>query len=246
MASGIVIRGASLTFGELTVLGRFDLTLKRGQSLLVTGANGSGKSVLLQVCAGLLPATTGMVQLDGLRPDWARPSSMFRRGVRRGFVFDNGGLIANMSALANVTLALRYHADLLGLSEQDVDDRARKALQEFGVTQSDFHSLPAHLSWGVRKRVSVARALAMEPNFVFFDDPDVGLDADTRTLLHNLLTRLRDDPKVTMMITTGHVGPFEYLGLPVFELKNTYLMEQVTFEGLEGMGNPRPAAENEA
>jgi ABC-type multidrug transport system ATPase subunit len=226
MAGGLVVRDATVVFGELTVLNRFDLTLKRGSSLIVTGANGSGKSTLLQACAGLLPLTTGTVQLDGLRPEMSRPSSLFRQGVRRGFVFENGGLLANQTALGNVSLPLRYHADLLGLDDKAIDARARTALQELDVAQADYHTLPAHLSLGLRRRVSVARMLALDPNFVFFDDPLAGLDAKTRSLLYGILKRFRDDPKVTMMITMGNVRPLERLVLPVFELVNTFLLDR--------------------
>ena len=231
MSSGIVATDVSLRFGELTVLSKFDLRLRRGQSLIVTGANGSGKSTLLQVCAGLLASTTGTVLLDGFKSDPSRPSSLFRRGVRRGFVFDNGGLLANHTALANVTLPLSYHADLLGLSEDDIDERARSALREMGVTQAEFHSLPAHLSLGMRKRVSVARALALHPNFVFFDDPLTGLDTETQGLLRAILLRFRDDPNATMLISTGDLAPLSYLELPVFELVNTFLLEKVQIQG---------------
>jgi ABC-type transporter Mla maintaining outer membrane lipid asymmetry ATPase subunit MlaF len=231
MAAGLVATDVSLQFGELTVLSKFDLRLKRGNSLIVTGANGSGKSTLLLVCAGLLPSTTGTVLLDGFKSDPSRPSSLFRRGVRRGFVFDNGGLLANHTALANVTLPLSYHADLLDLDEAKIDLRARNALQEMGLSQAEYHSLPAHLSLGMRKRVSVARVLALEPTYVFFDDPFTGLDTDTQTLLSDILRRFRDDPQVTMMISTGNTKPFEHLQLPVFELVNTFLMEKVQIEG---------------
>jgi phospholipid/cholesterol/gamma-HCH transport system ATP-binding protein len=233
MASGLVVRDASLRFGELTVLSRFDLRLERGSSLVVTGTNGSGKSTLLQVCAGLLPPTTGLVLLDGQRPDPARPSTLFRAGVRRGFVFDNGGLLANHSALANVSLPLRYHADLFGIDEETAEQRAREALEEMGVYAADFHTLPAHLSLGLRRRVSVARALAIRPNFVFFDDPFVGLDAETQALLHGILKRFRDDPEVVMMISAGDLRLIEDLALPVFQLQNTWLMERVALPGVQ-------------
>ena len=129
MTTGLMLTDVSLRFGELTILSRFNLRMRRGESLLVTGANGSGKSALLQVCAGLVPATTGTVTLNGYEPDMARPSTLFRQGVRRGFVFENGGLLANQTALNNVMLPLRYHADLLGLNEDEIEQKARVNLR---------------------------------------------------------------------------------------------------------------------
>jgi len=124
----------------------------------------------------------------------------------RGFVFDDGGLLANLSALANVTLALRYHADLLRLDGSEIEERARRALAELRVQAADHHALPAHLSFGVRKRVSIARALAIEPNFVFFDDPDGGLDASTRAIVTGMLERFCDDSRMTLLMTKNS-GP---------------------------------------
>jgi phospholipid/cholesterol/gamma-HCH transport system ATP-binding protein len=206
--AGLSLREVSFSYGDLPVLIETSLDVPRGSVLVVTGDNGVGKSTLLYVCAGLVPATNGRVLLDGHEPDPHRPSALFQSGVRCGFVFQNGGLLSNQSALSNVTLALSYDA----LSEARVD-------------QADMHSLPAHLSFGVRKRIALARALALEPNFVFFDDPDTGLDATTLTLFHDILLRYRDDPAVTMVVATNHALLLRRLGVHPFELRGGELLD---------------------
>jgi phospholipid/cholesterol/gamma-HCH transport system ATP-binding protein len=225
-ASGLVLERATFSYGELWVLRDTDLHVPRGGDLLVTGDNGVGKSTFLFLCAGLVPATTGRVLLDGRVPHVATPSDLVRHGVRRGVLFDSGGLLSNLSALGNVTLALRYHADVFGLDEREIDRRARAALTELRVAQTDFHALPAHLSLGVRKRVSLARALVLEPNFVFFDDPDAGLDSATRRLVYDLLERFRDDPKMTMVIASNSRPLIERLGVETVELRHGYLLRK--------------------
>jgi phospholipid/cholesterol/gamma-HCH transport system ATP-binding protein len=85
------------------------------------------------------------------------------------------------------------------------------------------HALPAHLSVGVRQRVALARALAMNPNFVFMDDPDAGLDEATKRLVYERLGRLRDDPDVTTVLTTTDPELIEYLGAPVMRLEHARL-----------------------
>jgi ABC-type transporter Mla maintaining outer membrane lipid asymmetry ATPase subunit MlaF len=95
------------------------------------------------------------------------------------------------------------------------------------VSQNDFHALPAHLSVGVRRRVSLARALAIDPNFVFFDDPDANLDATTRALVYELIERFRDDPGVTLVLTTTSKELLERLRVPVRELAHGHLLERV-------------------
>jgi phospholipid/cholesterol/gamma-HCH transport system ATP-binding protein len=220
---------AGFRYGDLWVLRETDLEVPRGGDLIITGDNGVGKSTLLFVCAGLLPASTGRVTLDGIEPHVATPSYLVRHGVRRGVVFDSGGLLSNLSALGNVTLALRYHADVLGgIDDKEIELRARAALSELRVAQTDFHALPAHLSLGVRKRVSLARALVLEPNFIFFDDPDAGLDSATRALVYQMLERFRDDPKLTMLIATNSRPLIERLGVNLVELSHGHLLDRLS------------------
>jgi ABC-type transporter Mla maintaining outer membrane lipid asymmetry ATPase subunit MlaF len=224
---GLELEHASFRYGELWVLRETTLSLPMGSNLLVTGDNGVGKSTLLYVCAGLLPVNAGRVALCGQLVSTARPSDMVRLGVRRGFVFYGGGLLSNTTALSNVMLPLRYHADLLGIEEGEIDARARELLAELRVSQSDFHALPAHLSVGVRRRVSMARALALEPNFLFFDDPDANLDSATRRLVYELLERFRDDPRITLVLTTTSRELIDRMGIPTRELAHGHLLERV-------------------
>ena len=219
MKSGLVLDQVAFRYGSIWVLNETNLHVPAGDTLIITGENGVGKSTLLFLLGGLVPATRGRVLLDGQEPDAQRPSDLVRHGVRRGFVFQHGGLLANLTALENVLLALRYHADVLGLDESQVVLRGRKVLSELRLAQSDLHSLPAHLSTGVRQRVALARALAFEPNFVFMDDPDQGLDEGTRQLVLDLLVRLRDDSKLTLVLTTTDPEVIERLGVGPLRLE---------------------------
>lgn len=224
MRSGLTLERASFRYGTLWVLLETSLSVSPGDTLVITGENGVGKSTLLYLLAGLLPATSGHVLLDGHEPSAARPSDLVRRGVRRGFVFQHGGLFANLTAIDNVTLALRYHADVLGLNDADVTLRGRETLRELRVAQADWHTLPAHLSVGVRQRVALARALAIEPNFVFLDDPDQGLDEGTRALVLDLLVRLRDERKMTVVLTTTDPVVAQRLGVTILRLEQGRLV----------------------
>jgi len=224
MQPGLLLENTTFRFGELWVLLETNFHVKRGQMLVVTGDNGVGKSTLLYLCAGLLPATSGRVLLDGHLPSVIRPSDLIRHGVRRGFVFQHGGLLANRSALENVALPLSYHADVIGIDEREAQKRARELLVELRVSQTDVHALPAHLSVGVRQRVALARALALQPNFVFMDDPDAGLDESTKQLVFQRLERLRDDPEVTTILTSTDPELIEFLGVDVVRLEHGRLV----------------------
>ena len=226
MKDGLWLEDVSFRYGDLWVLRETELHVPPGRTLIVTGDNGVGKSTLLYVCAGLLNATAGHVWLDGHSAAAKKPSELMRQQVRRGFLFGQGGLLSNLSALANVTLALRYHADLFGLDEEDLNLRARQSLAELRVAQTDFHALPAHLSLGVRKRVALARALALNPNFVFLDDPDGGLDSSTRNLVYERLERFRDDSGITVMIATNSRQLIDRLAIQPMELAHGHLLPE--------------------
>ncbi len=200
---GISLKSAWLGYSGQSVLRGCTLDVGRGDSVVVTGANGAGKSTLLFACAGLVDLDSGTAKLGGQPAAPARSGELFRSGVRCGFVFQEGGLMANMSAVANVGLALRYHADVLGLTLEEVERRSKLALERVRIRASDYYALPAHLSFGVRKRLALARAIALEPNYFFFDDPDVGLDPETAALVHEILCSYRDDPDVTMVVATN-------------------------------------------
>ncbi len=211
-----------LVFGykDAPVLTNVMLDLPMGSASVVTGPNGSGKSTLLYLAAGLLRPLEGTVLMGGQRIDNLLPSERFQRGLRVGFVFQEGGLLMNMNALANVALPLRYHADALGLTLEGVERRAKEALERAHLAPSDYYRLPAHLSFGNRKRLALARSLALYPNYFFFDDPDVGLDPRTAGVIHELLCELRDAQDVTLLVGTNRAQLIERLEVPGYRLQD--------------------------
>ncbi|MCH2108547.1 MAG: ATP-binding cassette domain-containing protein, partial [Polyangiaceae bacterium] len=165
--------------------------LNAGSSIVITGQNGCGKSSFLYLAAGLIQPHRGAVLLGGFPVKGMLPSERLRRGLPIGFVFQEGGLLANLNALANLTLPLHYHADILQLSPDDVQARAEEALHRVQIHRRDWGQLPAHLSFGNRKRLAIARALVLRPRFFFFDDPDAGMDQRTAKITHDILCDLR-------------------------------------------------------
>lgn len=227
MADGLVFDEVSYDRGGQRLLRRQTFSVPSGGTLVVTGANGVGKSTLLYLAAGLIMPDVGSVLLNGHAPNLNQPSELIRCGVRRAFVFQQHGLVANLSALNNVALPLRYHADVLNLSEQDIIERSRSCLRKVGLGAPEIGQLPGRLSFGIRKRVAFARAMAIEPNFAYFDDPDTGLDREQADLVAEIMVRYRDNPSITMVVATNHRALIERLGLAVHELMAGRLVHEL-------------------
>ncbi len=220
---GITLDRVFFRYDRQTVLEGVDWDLGQGRSVVITGANGCGKSTLLYIAAGLVAPQRGAVLLGGHPVHRLLPSERFGRGLRIGFVFQEGGLLANMSALSNVALALHYHADVLNLNEQQIQERCELAFEQAQIRKADWERLPAHMSFGNRKRLALARAMAIKPNFFFFDDPDVGLDQRTANVIHQLLCQLRDDPEVTLVVGTNRATLMDRLEIPGYRLDAGHL-----------------------
>lgn len=216
---GITLDRVHFSYGVAPLLEKMSWELDAGKNAVVTGSSGCGKSTLLLVAAGLVPPTRGTVLLGGHPLSRLTPSERVRKGLRVGFVFQDGGLFSNLDTYSNVSLALHYHQDVLGLDDAGVTERAEEALDLTQIGRAQWSSLPAHLSYGDRKRLSLARAIALQPNYFFFDDPDVGMDQRTARVTHSLLSKLRDDRSVTLLVATNRSALIEQLDVPGYRLE---------------------------
>ncbi len=154
------------------VLRGLSLSLAKGTTLAVMGGSGSGKTVLLRICDGLLAPDDGEVYLFGTRIDNLREEQILPVRRRAGYVFQNAALFDSLSVFENVAFPLREHTRL---SEGEITDRVHRFLALVGLPAID-DLLPAELSAGMRKRLGIARTLITEPEVVFFDEPTAGLD----------------------------------------------------------------------
>lgn len=229
---GITLDRVQFAYDEAPILRDVNWELGRGRSAVVTGGNGCGKSTLLYIASGLLPPRRGTVLLEGHSVASMLPSSRVRKGLRVGFVFQEGGLLANLGTFANVALPLRYHHDIFDLDDEQIAQRAEEALDTAQVNRSYWEQLPAHLSFGMRKRLALARAIAIRPNYFFFDDPDVGMDPQTARVTHQMLCQLRDDPDVTLLVATNRSILIERLEVPGFRLQDGRLTARSAQESM--------------
>lgn len=222
---GITLDRVVFGYDDMPLLENLSWELDQGQSAVITGGSGSGKSTLLQIAAGLLTPQRGTVLLSGHPVSTLLPSQRVGRGLRTGFVFQEGGLFANLTVYANIELALLYHQDVLELDDAGITQRTEEALDRTHINRAYWQMLPAHLSFGDRKRLALARAIALKPNYFYFDDPDVGMDQRTARVTHELLCELRDDKNVTLLVATNRTALIERLGIPGYRLERGHLEE---------------------
>ena len=184
-------------FDGKPVLAGFTLDVRDGETVVIIGYSGTGKSVALKHVVGLLRPDAGDVIVDDRAVSTLErvPLTALRREV--GFVFQFAALFDSMTVFDNVALGLRRR----DLSDDEIADRVREALALVDLTGTD-EKLPAELSGGMRKRVGIARAIALRPRYVLYDEPTTGLDPVTSAVIDQLMVRTREHLGVTGLVVT--------------------------------------------
>lgn len=202
MAGSLVeVREVWKSFDRKQVLRGVSLSLAKGTTLAVMGGSGVGKTVLLRITAGLIRPDDGQVALFGTRIDTMREEQMLPLRRRTGFVFQGAALFDSLTVFENVAFPLREHTNL---SLGEITDRVHRLLALVGLPGTD-ELMPAELSGGMRKRVGIARALVMEPEVVFFDEPTAGLDPTNARLVAGLIAELRGGVCDTAIVVTHDI-----------------------------------------
>ncbi len=228
------LRGISASSGGSEILEDVSLSIERGERIAVMGPSGSGKSTLLKVAAGLEPAGSGHAFFDGrdIATLGQRDELDFRK--RASFGFQDGALWENQTVLNNLALPLRIHRPQL--SESDIAERSRALLSRLGFTDS-LGVRPATLSMGERKIVSIARALVLDPELVFLDDPTGHLDEDARDRLYSVVDALVRKGTTIVAVTnnTGFVRRFALRLVVVANGRVTYDAPMAVAMAAEGI-----------
>jgi phospholipid/cholesterol/gamma-HCH transport system ATP-binding protein len=191
--------GVSMRFGDHLVLRDITLPVRRGETLLVIGESGCGKTVLLKLMVGLLRPTAGRVLADGRDLADRSPDEMTLLRRRFGFLFQGAALFDSLSVYDNVAYPLRA---LHSLKEAEIRGRVMERLKEVGLPENAATKVPAELSGGMRKRVGLARALALDPEVMLYDEPTTGLDPVMTELINDLILQTRQRRPVTSVVVT--------------------------------------------
>jgi phospholipid/cholesterol/gamma-HCH transport system ATP-binding protein len=202
----IEFRDVELAFDEVVVLDKVNFTVRRGETKIVLGGSGTGKSTIINLVLGLLKPDAGRIFVDGEDiTDYDEPE-MMRIRKKIGMVFQEGALFDSLSVYENVAYRLQEE----GVEEEEVEHEVRRMLR-FVNLEDAIDKMPVELSGGMRRRVGIARALVGNPSIVLFDEPTAGLDPPTARTICELAIKLRDLEDVSSIFVTHEMSNLEYL-----------------------------------
>ena len=194
----IEVKNLYKSFGEKGVLSEISFSLPHGQAVAIVGKSGAGKSVLLKCLIGLVKPDEGTIYVDNKLINSMSFSQLQEIRASIGMVFQFGALFDSLSVSENISLALRK---LTKLSEDEIQERVINSLESVDMANTE-ELMPEELSGGMKKRVGIARAIAIEPAYLFYDEPTTGLDPVMTDSINRLIRKFQSTGKVTSVIIT--------------------------------------------
>ncbi len=194
----IVLKDLGKAFGSNEVLRGFTLEVHEGETLVILGASGSGKSVALKHIVGLLSPDRGEVWVDGRNLATMEREELFELRRRIGYVFQFAALFDSMTLAENVGMGLRR---VRGLTDEEIGERVQECLSLVELEGLGAR-YPAELSGGQKKRAGIARAIATQPKYLLYDEPTTGLDPLTKAVIDQLILRMKEELGVTGVVIT--------------------------------------------
>ena len=231
----IEVRGLLSQFGERVIHGNLDLELERGEVLGVVGGSGSGKTVLLNTIIGLKEPDGGEVRVFG--HDMANLSKEQAADIERrtGVLFQQGALFSSLSVIDNVASPLVEHTSL---PKDVIRELAEMKIAMVGLKPESHHQKPAELSGGMRKRVGLARALALDPELLFLDEPTAGLDPIGAAAFDDLIRQLSNDLGLTVFMITHDLDSLYAITDKVAVVADKRIVAKATVQELEQSDHP--------
>jgi phospholipid/cholesterol/gamma-HCH transport system ATP-binding protein len=195
----IRLENVGVRFGRQEVLRHLSFTVMPHETVAIIGESGCGKSVTLKLIVGLLQPTTGTVYFEGRPVGSMNERELVAMRLRVGFLFQGAALFDSLNVYENISFGPRAKG---GFTEEQLEANVRERLQEVGLPQSAASKMPAELSGGMRKRVGLARALALHPDAMLYDEPTTGLDPIMTDVINELILQTRARRPMTSLIVT--------------------------------------------
>lgn len=230
----IQIRGLSKAFGDKVVLDKLDLDIFENESLVVLGGSGSGKSVLIKCIIGLLKPETGSIKLNGFDTVNLSASEQAELMGRVGFLFQSGALFDSMMVWENIAFFDIYNRNATKAQARDI---AAENLAKVGLNNSVLDLYPSQLSGGMQKRVAFARAIAHNPEILFFDEPTTGLDPIMTNVISDFIIHARKTLKATCVTITHDIKSAHKIATRVAMLYEGKIVWTGSEKKLDSSGN---------
>ena len=236
--SALTVRGLIARYGDKTILKGVDLTVEPGEVRVILGGSGCGKSTLMKSCVGLKEPDGGRVTMLGQELSALGEKEQRNLLTRIGVLFQYGALLGSISIGENVALPLREHTDL---PEDLIQEMVRLKLALVELSPAE-HLLPSELSGGMRKRAALARAMALDPELLFCDEPGAGLDPLTSAELDDLLLRLRDRFGMAIVVVTHELLSIQKITDKALMLSDGLVIADGTLDELKDNDHPEVQA----
>ncbi len=230
----IQVRDLSKSFGQQRVLDGISFEVRLGETLAVLGRSGTGKSVLLKLLIGLTPPDSGSIEIGGESIAGLKDAQINEIRKKMGFLFQQAALYDSLTVLENVAFPISRHTRL---PENERKQRARELLQGVGMGE-DLDKLPSEISGGMQKRVGLARALALDPAILLFDEPTAGLDPITAIEIGDLILKLKKERRMTAVVVTHDIRGAKAFADRMALVHEGRIVAEGSFEELQQNMNP--------
>jgi phospholipid/cholesterol/gamma-HCH transport system ATP-binding protein len=231
----IAVRNLRVNYGSREILHGINLEVPAGETLVILGGSGSGKSTLLRTLVGLEQPSGGEIWMRG--KNFAAMSEEDRDELRKkmGMSFQGGALFGSMTVGENVALALQEHTEL---DESTIEIMVRLKLDQVGLSGFENY-MPAQLSGGMKKRAAIARALSMDPEILFFDEPSAGLDPIIAAGIDDLILKLKKAFRITIVVVTHELASAFLIADRMILLDKGVIVANGTTKELQASTQPR-------
>ncbi|TDE07178.1 ABC transporter ATP-binding protein [Flavobacterium sandaracinum] len=218
------------SFGKNEVLKGVNLTVNKGENLVILGKSGSGKSITIKCIVGLMDIDKGEIKVFGSDITKLDSVELNKIRVRIGFLFQNAALYDSMSVRDNLGFTLKRHAK--DLSAEEVENQIKEILESVGLSEA-IDKMPSELSGGMRKRIGLARTLILKPEIILYDEPTTGLDTITSREISELVLEIQKKYKTSSIIITHDMPCAKHTSDRIVILKEGVIHVEGTYEELE-------------